>query len=176
VKASYLIRGTPGHPLHPPLTDATIGAYTTSAALGALGWLGLAESDLAKGWWLALIVGLIVSAPTALAGFADWLQITRGTPLWRTATVHALVNVAATAFFGLAAIAGHIPFHEGRVSGGALLLTLAGFALLALGGWIGGALTYVYGMRVLGLPDEPTRRAVSPFTEATEETEEAAER
>ena len=28
MKLSYLIRGMPGHPLHPPLTDATIGAFT----------------------------------------------------------------------------------------------------------------------------------------------------
>ncbi len=165
MKAEYLIRGSPGHPLHPPLTDATIGAYTTAAALGVLGWLGVAESDLAKGWWLALIVGLIVSAPTALAGLADWLQITRGTPLWRTATLHALAMVAATAFFGLAAIFGHAPFDDGRVSGGSLVLTLVGFGLLTVGGWIGGSVTYVHGMRVLGLPEEPASRAVAPLAE-----------
>jgi hypothetical protein len=26
-KPSYLVKGFSGHPLHPPLTDATIGAY-----------------------------------------------------------------------------------------------------------------------------------------------------
>ncbi len=25
MRLSYLVRGFPGHPLHPPLTDATIG-------------------------------------------------------------------------------------------------------------------------------------------------------
>ena len=134
MKASYLIRGTPGHPLHPPLTDATIGSYTVATALGVLGWFGVAETDLSKGWWLALIVGLIASAPTALTGFADWLQIPKETPLWRTASLHALTNVVAASLFSLAAIVGHIPFHEARVSGGALLLTVAGFAVLTLGG------------------------------------------
>jgi hypothetical protein len=28
LKLSFLWRGLPGHPLHPPLTDATIGIYT----------------------------------------------------------------------------------------------------------------------------------------------------
>ena len=32
MKLSYLWRGLPGHPLHPPLTDATIGIYTASSA------------------------------------------------------------------------------------------------------------------------------------------------
>jgi hypothetical protein len=26
MKLGYLVKGFPGHPLHPPLTDATIGA------------------------------------------------------------------------------------------------------------------------------------------------------
>jgi uncharacterized membrane protein len=86
MKLGYLIRGFPGHPVHPPLTGVVIGAYTTSAALGFLGWLGVAEDRLATAWWLALLVGLIVTVPTALTGLADWLGITRGTPLWRTAT------------------------------------------------------------------------------------------
>ena len=34
MRLSYLVRGFPGHPLHPPLTDATIGAYTTATVLG----------------------------------------------------------------------------------------------------------------------------------------------
>ena len=43
MKLSYLVKGFPGHPLHPPLTDATIGAYTVAAALGVQSALGVAE-------------------------------------------------------------------------------------------------------------------------------------
>jgi hypothetical protein len=32
---SYLRRGLPGHPIHPPLTDVTIGAYTGATVMGA---------------------------------------------------------------------------------------------------------------------------------------------
>jgi hypothetical protein len=34
--------------------------------------------------------------------------------------------------------------------------------VLTVGGWLGGAITYVHGMRVLSLPDEPATRAASP--------------
>jgi uncharacterized membrane protein len=162
VKLGYLIRGFPGHPLHPPLTDATIGAYTASAALGFLGWLGVAEDRLASGWWLALIVGLIVSAPTALTGLADWLGITRGTELWRTATAHMLAMLTATVFFGLAAIFGHAAYDDGEVTGGSLFLTLLGYGTLTAGGYLGGTVVFVHGMRVLNLVDEPAERAVVP--------------
>jgi hypothetical protein len=39
---------------------------------------------------------------------------------------------------------------------------LIGFGVLTLGGWLGGAIVYVHGMRVLNLVKEPTERAVSP--------------
>jgi uncharacterized membrane protein len=162
VKLSYLIRGFPGHPLHPPLTDATIGAYTVSAALGFLGWLGVAEDRLASAWWLALVVGLIVTGPTALTGLADWLTITRGSELWRTATAHLLAMVTATVLFLLAAIFGYGGYDDGEVTGGSLFLTLLGYGLLTAGGFLGGTIVFVHGMRVLNLVEEPTERAVIP--------------
>lgn len=173
MKLSYLIRGLPGHPLHPPLTDATIGIYTFATAAGVLGTLGVSERNLATAWWLALVVGLVVTGPTALTGLVDWLAITRGTPLWRTATSHLLAMVTATVFFLLAAIFGHRGYVDGEVTGGALILTLVGFGLLTLGGWLGGTIVFVHGMRVLELADEPPRRAVAPLPRAEKEAAEA---
>lgn len=162
MKLSYLIRGLPGHPLHPPLTDVTVGLYTGATAFGVLSALGLSEENLASAWWLALIAGLIVTGPTALAGLADWLVIPRGTPLWRTATLHLTAMVTATVFFLIAAIAGHGDYVDKTVGGVPLVLTLIGFALLTLGGWLGGAIVFTYGMRVLNLVEEPASRAVTP--------------
>ena len=88
MKPTQLVSGLPGHPTHPPLTAATIGLYTGAAAFAVLSMLGLAERNLAVAWWLALVAGLVVTVPTALTGVLDWLKITRGTPLWRTATAH----------------------------------------------------------------------------------------
>src|SRR5215218_10945650 len=80
MKLSYLVKGFPGHPLHPPLTDATIGIYTASVIFAILCVAGVAPEEMTKGWWLTLIFGLIVSAVTALTGLVDWLTIT-----WRSA-------------------------------------------------------------------------------------------
>jgi len=75
MRLSYLVRGFPGHPLHPPLTDATIGAYTTATVLGSLAFAGVSEANLTKAWWLALLVGLGFTAFAALTGLAEWLSI-----------------------------------------------------------------------------------------------------
>src|SRR5215204_4673485 len=104
MKLSNLLKGLPGHPLHPPLTDATIGTYTVATTFGLLSALGVSEHNTATAWWLALVVGLVVTGPTALAGFVDWLGMTWGSPLWRTATLHMFAMLTATVFFGLAAI------------------------------------------------------------------------
>jgi uncharacterized membrane protein len=162
VKLSYLLRGLPGHPLHPPLTDATIGIYTLATAASLLSAFGVTERNMATAWWLALVVGLVVTAPTALTGLIDWLGITRGTPLWRTATAHMLSMLTATVFFLLAAIFGHGGYVDGEVTGGSLVLTLIGFGVLTLGGWLGGTVVFVHGMRVLNLVDEPALRAAAP--------------
>lgn len=154
MKPGYLIHGLPGHPLHPPLAHATIGIYML-ATIGALtDVLGITDHVGAQTWWFALLAGLITTVPTALAGLADWLTITRGTPLWRTATKHLIAMVSATVFFGLSALLGHDAFMSANLGASDLILTLVGFGLLTLGGWLGGALVYTLGMRVL-----PAKRA-----------------
>jgi hypothetical protein len=39
---------------------------------------------------------------------------------------------------------------------------MLGYAVLTLGGWLGGSVVFVHGMRVLNLVEEPTQRAVTP--------------
>ena len=165
----WLYRGTPGHPLHPPLTDATIGTYTFATVAGVLTKVGIAESEAAQAWALALIVGVIVTVPTALTGLADWVRISRGTPLFRTATAHMIAMLTATGFFLVAIGAGYSDGIDGVLSDGAFILTLVGFLMLTVGGWLGGSVVFNYGMRVLNLVEEPASRAVSPVPHPEEE-------
>jgi uncharacterized membrane protein len=162
-KLSYLWRGLPGHPLHPPLTDATIGAYTVAFGLAIANCTGLVATNAAKGWWLALVLGLIFTVVTALTGFLDWLQITWRTPLWWTATWHMLVMLTATVCFAISAAWGHAGYVKGDVAAGPFALTVVGFCVMAVGGWLGGTIVFVYGMRVLNLVDEPPTRAAAPI-------------
>jgi uncharacterized membrane protein len=175
VRLEYLVRGLPGHPIHPPLTDATIGIYTFSLVAAVLSLLGVLEEGMAQAWWVALIVGLLFSAVTAATGWIDWLTITPRTPLRRTALTHGLVNLAATAAFAVAAIVGHADYADREVGAVAFVLTLLGYVLLTVGGWLGGTIVFVHGMRVLNLVDEPTRRAAAPAVTPQKEAAEGRE-
>jgi uncharacterized membrane protein len=163
MKLNYLWHGLPGHPIHPPLTDATIGIYTFATLAGFVEVVGITAQNGAIGWWIGLIFGLIATVPTALTGLADWLTISWRSDLWWTATFHLCAMVTATVFFGLAAIFGHDAYTHANVSAGAYALTVIGFGFLTLGGWLCGAVVYVHGMRVLNLVKEPALRAASPL-------------
>ena len=168
----WLYRGTPGHPLHPPLTDATIGAYTFATIAAVLSKVGIAEQEAAQAWTLALIVGLIITVATAVTGLADWIRIERGTALFRTATAHMIAMLLATAFFLVSIGAGYSDGIDGVLPNGAFILTLVAFLMLTVGGWLGGSIVFNYGMRVLNLVEEPASRAVSPVPHAEEEAAE----
>lgn len=174
MKLSYLWHGLPGHPIHPPLTDAAIGAYTFAIAAATAQVLGITSHAGAYGWWIALVFGLIASGGAVLTGFMDWLTISPGTPLKRTATTHALVMATATVFFVIAIIVGHKHYTRGLVGAWPYILTLIGFGILTIGGWLGGAITYVHGMRVLNLVDEPSLKAAAPVVTPEKERAEGA--
>jgi len=146
----WLIHGQPGHPLHPPFTDATIGMFTLAAALSIIGYAGGIPDAAGKGMWLALIGGLIVAVPTAATGFADWVTIEWGTPRWRIATAHLSAMLVAVTLFALAAWLQYDGYRHGSVTTGGLTLSLVGFVALTTGGWLGGSVVFVHGTRVLG--------------------------
>jgi uncharacterized membrane protein len=156
------VKGLPGHPLHPPLTDLTIGTYTFATVAAVLDVTGLVDRNAAFAWWIALVIGLGSTALTATTGFIDWIDIEWGSEVWKTATAHLSAMLAATAAFLAAALAGHDGYTHGAVTTGAFVLTLVGFVLLTLGGWLGGTVVFVHGMRVLGRAEERWTRAIAP--------------
>ena len=157
-----LLKGWPGKPSHPPLTDASIGAYTVGVAMLVLGALGVEEEQMAHGALLAIGGGLALAPPTALTGLLDWLDIPKGTPVRTTATVHLLAMLAATVVFALTFVAQLDGYDDGQVEALALALGIAAEILLTAGGYIGGTVVFHYGVRVLKRPQTRVPDALVP--------------
>ena len=158
-----LIKGFPGKPLHPPLTDASIGAYTVGVAMLVLGALGVEEEQMAHGALLAIGGGLALALPTALTGLLDWLDIPSGTPARTTATVHLIAMLSATVLFALAFVVHLDGYDDGTVAAGALALGVAAEIVLTVGGYLGGTMVFHYGVRVLKRPDTRIADALIPW-------------
>lgn len=125
-----------GHPLHPPLTDVVIGAWTSAVALD---WLGGKRGGPAADWLVAL--GVLSAPPTMAAGLNDAARL--GGPSQRLALVHATTNVVATGLFGASWLArGADRRFLGR------LLALVGYGTVSLGGYLGGHLSFRRGVGV----------------------------
>ena len=134
-----LIKGWAGKPSHPPLTDASIGAYTVGVAMLVAGALGLEEEQMAHGALLAIGGGLALALPTALTGLLDWLGMERGTPWRNTATIHLFTMLTATVLFALTFLAHLDGYDDGVIETLPLVLGLAALATLTAGGYIGDA-------------------------------------
>lgn len=173
-RLSNLVKGFPGHPSHPPLTDASIGAYTVATAMLVLGAAGMESRQMAYGGLLALSGGLLVAVPTAITGLIDWLEMERGTQARRTATVHLVVMVSATVVFAVSWLLQRPGYLDGSVRTGGWIAAAIAEALLAVGGYVGGTIVFHYGHRVLNQRETPMPDALRPVPKTPVNTKESA--
>lgn len=138
-----LLHGTwLGHPLHPVLTDVVVGAWTVAIVADyAAHFTDRVPTEAGD---VALAVGLVTALATTASGIADALS-TYGMER-RVATLHALVvDTAVTAdaaslflrWFGGAGL------HPVAVA-----LATLGYAVVTVGGYLGGHLSFGYGTGV----------------------------
>jgi nitrite reductase/ring-hydroxylating ferredoxin subunit len=125
-----------GHRLHPMLTDAVIGTWTSAGLLDVLG----DDGDAAAARRL-VGAGVAASLPTALAGLSDHSDLyDHGR---RVAFVHAMAaDVAA-----LLQLASLVARRGGNARRGRLL-SLAALGTVAAAGYLGGHLSQVLGVGV----------------------------
>ena len=141
-----------GHPLHPAITDITIGAYTAAVALDvftlvtrdpAVFYLVPRDTVVARPEDFVLILAFASSVISILSGLTDWKDTDAEEK--RTGILHGLIMVVATLLFvGSIAI---------RVSGGAdrslaIALSGLGWLVMLVGAFFGGEMPYGYGTQV----------------------------
>ncbi|MGH2554825.1 MAG: Rieske 2Fe-2S domain-containing protein [Actinomycetota bacterium] len=125
------------HPVHPMLTDVTIGAWTSSFVLDVL-------PDDRAGWAADALValGTLSAVPTVLTGLSDLADITDGEER-AVGVYHALGNLTAVALYGMSFLA---RTRGSRSSGKAL--ALLGATVASAAGFLGGHLAYRKGVGV----------------------------
>ena len=150
------IAGPYGHPFHPLLVTIPIGTWVASLILDIA---SKASEDpnpyvLASRWLIG--IGIIGAVLAALFGLMDLATIPRDTPAKRIGYTHMTINLLVTAAFivswflrGDGGIDG-----DGSTSTELLILSIVALAVLAVSGWLGGMMTYRYGVRVARESDQ----------------------
>jgi nitrite reductase/ring-hydroxylating ferredoxin subunit/uncharacterized membrane protein len=114
-----------GHPLHPMLIQAPVGAWISA------GILDLTRGDEQAARQL-VAAGVIAAAPAALAGAADWSE--QHERQMRVGIVHAAGNAVALSLYG----ASLVP-RDPRLS---RALRLTGLAAVSVSGLLGGHISF----------------------------------
>src|SRR3954470_20051023 len=126
-----------GHALHPVLTDVVIGSFTSATLLDVLG--GDDDGTAAQ---RLIGVGIAAYAPTALTGVNDWADSEPADDaVRRVGLVHATTNSVALGLYSSSLAA-----RRSGSLGRAKALAGAGAAVLGLGGFWGGHLSFTKGV------------------------------
>jgi uncharacterized membrane protein len=145
-----VIAGPYGHPFHPILVTVPIGAWIASLVFDIASNVKSGGSPaLVDGAYWLIGIGIVGAAVAAVFGLLDLLAIPSGSRARTMGLVHLVLNVVVLALFVVNFIwrsDDHDQLLQTRA--GQMVLSIVAIVLLAASGWIGGMLTYRFGVRV----------------------------
>lgn len=134
-----------GHPLHPMLTDVTVGMWLATAVLDGLALVS-GRRRLAACSQALLGVGVASSAATAATGLSDWMYLRDHRR--EVGLSHALLNVGSLLFYGAS-----LALRRGGHHGAGRAVALGGLALATGAAYVGGEMAYTMKVGVNHVPD-----------------------
>ena len=128
-----------GHALHPLLTDVVIGSFLSATQLDLLG-----GDDTGRASERLIEIGLVSSAPTVASGLSDWAMTVYGDRRARpVGLAHASANLTASTLY-----AASLAARRRGAPGRGKLVGVAGGAVLSVGAFLGGHLSFTRGVGV----------------------------
>src|SRR5438309_2984416 len=136
------------HPLHPMLVHFPIGLFLLSLLLDLASLACPSVPDLVRDSFYAMLLGVITALVAAVPGFVDYTDIRSDHPAKPTATAHLTLILIVVALYGINLGVRSSSLVDPKISFGPLILSLVGFALLSVSGYLGGRLIYDDGISV----------------------------
>lgn len=143
------IAGPYGHPFHPIAVTLPIGAWLASIVFDIIGFAVDDPAPFVVGARVLIVIGLVGAVAAAVLGLIDLAAISPGTVARRTALTHMTINLAVVVFF-MSGLLLRMVTPDDEVSAVAFAISIIAFAALGFSGWLGGKLSYRYGVRVAG--------------------------
>ena len=131
-------------PLHAVMTDVPVGSWTAAMVFDSVAAIsGSRAMDSAADACVGL--GLLGAMGAAVTGMNDWAEVKNAAPR-RIGAVHALLNIAATGFYGASLLARRKRGSRSK----ARALGALGFVIASASAHLGGNLVYEHGVGVEG--------------------------
>ena len=131
------------HPLHPAITDVTVGAYTVAVALDAW-YLITKDTAPVRAADFVLLFAQLSSLLAIVSGLTDWKD-TFGEER-RTGMLHGLIMIAAMFAFGASLLIRANGDLDARTL--AIAFSTLGWITVLVGAFFGGEMAYGYGTQV----------------------------
>ena len=131
------------HPIHPMLVVFPIGLWIFSFVCDLIYYFGAGATIWNDVAYRAMAGGIIGALLAAIPGFIDFLTLTE--KRFTTAAIHMTINLSLVVLF---AVNLYVRMQGVAVDSYPIILSLIGVIALAVSGWLGGRLVYVYSTAV----------------------------
>lgn len=153
------LAGPYGHPFHPIAVTIPIGTWAASLLFDLASHRSEEPRVFARGSAELVKTGLVGGAAAAFLGFLDYQKIPKKSAAGVVATTHLALNATTIALYALNLAQrrrrlGAARTRDAAVAGNEIGLSLLALGLLGASGWLGGMLSYHFGVRVA---DESTQ-------------------
>ena len=145
--------GPYGHPFHATVVPLPIGAWVGGLVLDVVSRTAENGAGYARAATVMYGLGLAGALLAAVFGFMDYGQIAKGTKANKVATTHMVLNLLVILALGGSFLA-RLGSDADEVPTGLILVSVVALGVLSVSGWLGGKMSYRYGIRVA---DEATQ-------------------
>jgi uncharacterized membrane protein len=145
------------HPLHPIVAHVPMAMWPGALIFDILSrWNGNAMVRLS---FYAIAFGLIATLLAVPAGVVDWTGIKKEKPAWKIGLYHMILNLTVGVLFAInLGLRVHTFRNDSSVTGPPLGLSIIGTVLLITSAYLGGLMTYNYGISVARMSKKKWRK------------------
>jgi uncharacterized membrane protein len=148
-----------GHPLHPILIHVPMAMLPGALIFDLLSQWRFGGNAMVRLSFYAIAFGLAASLLAVPTGVVDWSGIKKEKPAWKIGLYHMILNLVVALLFAINLGLRVSTFREAtRVAGMPLLLSVIGTLLLISSAYLGGMMTYTYGISVARMSKDKWRK------------------
>ncbi|MDP8932467.1 MAG: DUF2231 domain-containing protein [Actinomycetota bacterium] len=153
-RPATVLAGPYGHPVHAMVIPVPIGAWVASLLFDLASYIASEPTGLLRGSYWLIVLGIATALLAAVFGLMDLVRIPLGTKPFKVGVAHMMLNVTVVALYTVGVALRHGRLDDAPLAIAPLAVSIVAVGLLAVSGWLGGELTYRYGIRVA---DESTQ-------------------